>query len=803
MDSWVRDLRLAARFLRRSPAFAAAAALLLGLGVGVNTALFGVVDAVLLRPLPFSEPDRLVFVTREGDVSLLDGADWRAACPSLEEVALFLRSWSFDLVGSGEPIRVNGAVAEPRYFRVFRTPPRLGRVLLPEDDRLGAPMAVVLSHGFWQRHFGADHKVVGRALTLSDVPATVVGVMPPEFDFLNDQVDFWTSPAVATPWALPERGTNNFDAVARLRPGATLEQARAELLAVSRRLEAEYPRTNRGKIVDPLPLQEFLVGRARPALLVLSGAVGLVLVVASLNLAGLLLARSTARREEFALRLALGAGRARLFRQVLSEGMLLGAAGAVLGLLLSVLVKHALLGMSADAVPRAWEIRTDGRALLFGLVAAVAAGLLSSLVPAWQALRRAPAGWLRGRAETAGGGGRGLLGALVALEIAMAFVLLVGSGLLLRTFWKLQAVPLGFDPAGVLKAEVVLPESRYGTREAQTRFFREVVERVSARPGVEAAGFALVAPLSPRGGVGGRLVFVDPPPVRPEETPGARIRAVHGDYFQALRQPIVAGRVFTAEDHASAEPVAIVNERFAREFWPDRSPVGQRLAFRDHHDGKPFPMTIVGVAADVKGTRLDQEDDRALYTPYEQRRVSWQRFGTFVVRTRSDAAGFVPALQQAVWAVDPAVPLDRVETLAARVRSQLAPPRFNALALALFAAVALAIAVQGLYALLAYAVALRRREIGVRLALGARGRDVARLVVGGGLGLAVAGLAAGLAASFCLERAVRAVLFEVEAVDPPTYLLVAAALLATAVLSSALPARRAARIDPMATLRCE
>ena len=804
MDGLLRDVRHALRLLRKSPAFAAAAIAMLGVGVGVNTALFSVVEGALLRPLPFEEPESLVFITREGDVSIPDGADWRQACPSLQEIALFLRGWNFDLVGDGVPQRLNGSVVEPEFFRVLGTPPLLGRTLLPEDNRKGAPHVAVLSHGFWLRQFAGARDVLGRSLVLSDQLTSVVGVMPAEFDFLHDEVDFWIAPAAAVPGFLAERGTNNFDAIGRLKPGASLEQARAELLAVSQRLEAEYPKTNRGKIVDPLPMLEFMVGSARRALLVLAGAVALVMVVASANLAGLLLARSTARREEFALRLAIGAGRRRVLGQLVVEGLVLAGLGGAVGLLLAGWTRDALLAIAPDSVPRAWEVQTDPRALAFGLALATLAGLAASLAPAAAVLRRDPATWLKSRGDGAGRGSRRVLGVLVASEVAMAFVLLVGAGLLLRTFGRLNSVELGFEPTGVVKGELSLPESRYGNKAAQTRLFAAVVERLAATPGVEAAGFATTTPLDPRGSLGGTLLFVDAPPRPPEAgTIGARVRFVHGAYFAALGMSLREGRFFSALDDAGAEPVAIVNERFANQFWPGESPLGKRIAYRDFHEGEPFPMTIVGVSRDVKGATVDSADTRTVYSPYLQRRMEWQRWGALVARARVDTGGLGQALRQAVWHVDPTLPVENVESLEQKRAAMLAPQRFNAAALGLFAAVALAIAIQGLYALLSYAVALRQREIGVRIALGAGRREIVRLVVGGGLALAVAGLAGGVAASFGVQRAVRSLLFEVEPGDPATYAAVTLGLLLTALLAAALPARRAAGVQPASVLRGE
>jgi putative ABC transport system permease protein len=805
LDALRQDVRHALRLCAKAPGFAGAAILTLAIGVGVSTAVFSVVNGVLLRPLPFVDPDRLAFITREGDVGLADGADWRAQSRTFQEIALFLRTWEFDLTGGGEPERLRGAVVEPRFFRVLGVRPVLGRLLTDDDDRLGGPHVAVISEGLWRRRFGADPSVVGRSITLSDHATTIVGVMPARTDFLHDGLDLWVPPAVETPWAVPERGTNNFDAIGRLAPGASFEEARAEMAAISRRLEQAYPKTNRGKIVDPLPMLAFMVGQTRQALLVLLGAVMLVVGVASVNIAGLLMARSTARQGEFALRIAVGAGRGRLVRQILTEGVVLAVAGGVLGLALALWTKDVLLAVAPDAVPRAWEIGVDLRVVAFALCASIGMGVVAGLLPAWRLLRRDPGEYLKGTAKGASPSTRSRsLGVMVAAEVALAVVLLVGSALLGRTFLRLTNVPLGFDPEHVLSAAIVLPESRYAERAPQTAAFRAIVERVAQVPGVEEAAYVTTPPLEPRGGIGNRVLFFEPPPAEPLKEPGARARPVHGDYFGTLRLPIVEGRGFTSADDENAPAVSIVNRRFAKLYWPSASPVGQRIAWRDWHGPEgPQWMTIVGVAEDVKSRSLDESDVLAVYTPYVQRQAAWQRFGTLVVRTKTEPHALARSIQEAVWSVDPTLPLAEVRTLEER-RSQLAgPQRFNALALGLFAAVTLLIAVQGLYALLAYVVELRRREMGVRLALGARGRDVAGLVLRQGLGLVAGGLVAGVGLALAFARVLRGLLFEVAPTDPTTYAIAVATLLATGLVASGLPARRASRVDPAVTLREE
>jgi putative ABC transport system permease protein len=802
MDVLIQDLRHAARLLRKSPVFTAAALLTMALGIGANTAIFSVVNAVLLRPLPFPEPDRLVFITREGDVSILDGIDWRAQSRTHEEIALFLRSWAFDLSGDGEPERLRGSVVEPDYFRVLRMPPLLGRVLGPEDNRPGVAQVAVLSEGFWTRRFGGDRSVLGRTVVLSDVPTTIVGVMPAAFDLLDDQIDLWVPVASATPAFLGERGTNNFDAIGRLRPGVTVEEGRAEMVAISQRLEQAYPDSNRRKIVEPMALLEFLVGDVRRSLWVLLAAVGVVMLVGSVNLAGLLLARSSARGGEFALRTAVGASAGRLVRQLLAEGLLLAALGGAAGVLAAAWGRELLVAAAPETLVRLRDVPLDAQVLGFGLASSLLAGILLSLVPAVQVLRSDAGGFLKGAGKsTAAAGRHRALAGLVTAELAFACVLLVGGGLLGRTFLRLQRVPLGFDGQGVLTADVVLPESRYASRALQTQAFGGMLERASAIPGVASAAYVITPPLSPRGGIGSPILFGEPPDQMPMVDPGARVRLVYGDYFATLGLPIVRGRSFTPDDHAGATRVAIVNERFAREFWPGKSPLGQRLSFK--WEKEPRWMTIVGVSGNVKGTRLTDADPRTVYTPYVQRSTDWQRWGTLVLRGTVDPHTLVRPLKQAVWSVDPTLTLDQVQTIEERRALQTAQQRFNALAVAAFAAVALLVALQGIYALLAYAVEERRREFGVRIALGATTADVLRLVLRRGLLLTGAGLLAGLLLAVALGRTLGSLLFEVGPRDPATFAAVAAMLGLTALLACALPAWRAARVDPITALRTE
>jgi len=792
----------AVRGLARRPGLALAAVLTLAVAIGANTAVFSVVDAALLRPLPFPEPERLSFLTREGDVSIPDGVDWRAQTRTLEDIALFLGEWSLDLTGQGDAERIRAGVAEPAYFRILGLAPLHGRSLAASDDRVGAEPVAVLSEPFWKRRFGGDPGVLGRSLVLSGQATRVVGVVPAELDLLGTGVELWVTPATATPTFVPERGTNNFDAVGRLRPGVSMEAARAEIVAITTRLARQYPRTNRSKIVEPLPMQAFLTGPVRPALLVLLGAVLLVALAASANVAALLLARHVARSEEYAVRLALGAGARHLAGQVAVESLVIGGGACLLGIALAAWGRDALLALSPESLPRLGGVALDARVLAFTLTLGLAAALSAAVLPALLAARTAPGTLLGGgsHGSTAGAATRRTLSALVVGEVALAVVLLVGALLLVRSFLRLQEVPLGLEPRGVLTADVVLPESRYGTRPPQTRVVTEIVRQLSGAPGVQAAAWVTTPPLEPRGGLGGTML-IEGQSFPAGQQPGARVRFVHGDYFGAARIPVTRGRGFTREDDGG-EPVAVVNERFAGELWPASEAVGRRIAFRDFGDASgPYWMRIVGVVSDIKGRTLTGPDFATVYAPFLQRRLEWNRWGSVVVRAQADPAALLPAVRAAVRAADPDVPLREVKTLTEKVARAAAPQRFNARVVSAFGLVALFLALQGLYGLLAFLVQRSQREIGVRLSLGAQPRDVVRLVTRRGLRLVAAGLLIGLPAGYALARAASAVLFGVTPADPATYLLAALGLLAAATAASALPASRAGRLDPASILR--
>lgn len=803
MSGLASDVRVSWRRLLRTPGFTLGATLTLALGIGASTAVFAVVSGVLLRPLPFKDAERLVFITREGDVGIPDGVDWRRESRTLEEIGLFLRQWDIDLIGSGEPLRLRGSVAEPDLFRVFQATPRQGRFFGDADNRAGAPSVAVISEGLWKRQFGGEASVIGRTVVLSDIPTTIVGVAGEEMDFLRDGVEVWVPPPFV-PWAPATRGANNFDAVGRLRAGVTVEESVAEMTAISRRLEAAYPETNRGKIVAPIAMLEFMVGSARRALLVLLVGVGIVVLASSINVATSLLARSAGRREEYAVRLALGGGQRAIARHAVLEGLMLSALGGALGALLAVFTREALVSVIGDSVPRAWAITLDGGALAFAVLASLVAFVLMAALPAWQVLRGDLAPYLRsvGRGGSSPGA-RQLMDGIVGLEVCLAVVLLVGAGLLLRTFDRLQSVPLGFNPDNIQMAGITLPESRYLDKiPEQVAVFRQVLEHVQSANGIESAAYVLTPPLDPRGGAGGGVLFATRPEAIPVENPGARARLVMGDYFGTIGSAMVEGRSFGPADREGTQPVAIINERFAREFWPNSSPLGARVAWNGWTKA-PVWMTIVGVARDVKGATLQGRDFRTLYAPYEQHIAGWQRWGSIVARTRMTQAAFGEVVKEGLRQADPTVPLGQVEGLAERRDAMLGPQRLNAVAVGLFAFIAFVVAFQGIHAILARAVGEQRRELGIRLALGATPRSLLQLVMRRGLKLTLAGLLFGILGSIVLGRGLQSLLFEVQASDPLTFVVVASLVAMAAVLSSFLPGREAARTAPASALRQE
>ena len=809
MGQFLQDLRFGARSLSRSPGFAAVALATLALGIGANTAIFSVVDAVLLRPLPFPSADRLVAVVqtmpsrgiRGNGASYLNYEDWRSRARSFKHLAA-IRMHDYTLTGHGDPDLVTAGTVTSNLFRVCEDMPLLGRTLTAIDDDPASPSVAVLGEKLWRSRFGADPNIVGRAILLDQQPVTVVGVMPARFKTPPEvpPVELWLTLTHDTVFAdLREKREGHYlRIVGKLRPGVAIGAAQAELATIQGSLAREHPKANEGWGVEIEPLAENLVSGVRTGLLVLLGAVALVFAIACANVANLLLARASARSREVAIRTALGAGRSRLLRQFLTEGLLLASAGGILGVGVAFASLRGLVAWLPSDLPRATEIGLNGTVLLFALGASLLAAVVFGLAPAVHGSAANLAGALKEGSAGAGEGGRRrrVRSALVVAETALSFVLLIGAGLLTRSFLRLQDVPLGFRPSGVLTAGFSLPRNQYTKPEEWVSFYGRLVERLKGEPGAEAVAAALPLPLT-----GSGLNFAFTIEGRAAEGPGtdlsANYTAVTPDYFRAFGIPLLRGRLPGAGDAASAPMVCAISETFAKRHFAGEDPIGRRLVFGFT---EKVPRTIVGVVGDVKRDGLGVLSRPEMYVPFEQE-PWWAAY--LVVRTKGDPSALAGAVRREVAALDPALPIDELQPMSRIVSGSVAEPRFRTTLLSLFGATALVLAVIGLYGLIAYDVARRAREIGIRLALGASRGDVLRLVLRQGLGLTLAGLAAGAAGAALLTRYLGSLLFETRPLDPTTYTAVAVILLGAGLLACWIPARRALAVDPMRVLRSE
>jgi len=811
----VQDVRHAVRQLARNPGFTATAALALALGIGANTAIFSAVNAVLLRPLPFRDQRSLVWIwerdLRSDDprnpVSPVSFAAFR------EEKSVFdgigaSRDQMYNLTGGGEPETVIGYRFSHDFFQVLGTPPLLGRTFLPEEDRPGAAPVVVLGHALWTRRFAADPGIVGRAITLDGEGYTVVGVMPPGFQHPG-LTQLWT-PLAITPEQATSRDKRFLRLVARLKPGVTIDAARTAVGRVASRLSALYPESHGrwGAVVEPI--ESRYTGDVRPALLVLLGAVGFVLLIACANVANLLLARGAGRLREMAVRSALGASRWRVVRQLLCESVALALLGGALGTLLAQWGLAALVGLFPKsvfnvAIPRLDAIQLDGRMLGFTLLLSLATGLLFGLFPALQVSRAGLRDALQQATRGAGGvpPGRRLRGALVVAEVALAVALVAGGTLLRKSFVRLQAGTLGFDPRGSFTARVLLPGYKYGDAAKRLAFVEQVVAGIHELPGVDAVGVTPFLPLS--GWSSGRTFSIDgrTPPAAGQE-PEAELRVVNEEYFPAMRIGLVRGRGFEPGDRDGATPVAIVNETMARRFFPGEDPLGRRIRIQARGSVDPADprnlREIVGVVADVRHYGLTRPAEPEVYLAWRQEPV--ELIG-FVVRTSADPASLEKGVRQAVWAVDKDQPVTLAMSYEQLASDSITLQRASTRLVAFFAGVALLLAALGIYGVLSYAVARRTHEIGVRMALGAKARDVTFLVLGEGMRLAAAGAALGLVASLALTRVVGSMLHGVSPTDPASFATVLVLVAATALIACCVPALRAARVDPAVSLRCD
>jgi putative ABC transport system permease protein len=814
-----QDVRYGLRVMRKSPGFTAVAVVALALGIGANTAIFSVVNAMLLRALPYEGADRLVAVytggrqnvTPEAPFSYPDLADLRAQSHTLERVSGYQQTGTVLSAGGEEPERVRGVEVNADLFPMLGARAAAGRVFTEEDDAPGAPPVVVISDGLWRRRFGSDPNVVGRQVKmgLSGRAVTVVGVLAPGFKFpaqATEQVDFYvpfTSENVRYNKASMENRDARFiPVVAKLREGVTLEQAAAEADTVAARLAEQYPESNTGRRIRLVPLHEDLVGGVRRALLILLGAVGFVLLIACANVANLTLARATARAKEMAVRTALGASRWRIARQLLTESLLLALAGGALGLLLASWGVELLVKLSPADVPLLGETSLDAPVFLFTLGVSLATGLVFGVAPALHSSKFELSETLKegGRGGTEGGRRSRVRNVLVVSEVALSLVLLVGAGLLLRSFVRLLGTDPGYSPERVLTLRVALSTAKYPDEQARAAFFRDALERVRAVPGVEAAAVTNLLPLGPSD-IFNTFQIEGRPPFAPDEQRGARSYSVTPEYFRVLGVALRRGRAFNDADDAGAQPVIVVNEAFERLYFPGGDALGARISLDDDSNVPQPARVVVGVVGNVRFEKLNGDENAEYYIPYFQGAA---RQTEVVVRSKGpDMAPLTASVRAALKAADPNLLIWETRTMDELVGRSVAPQRFNATLLGLFALIALVLASVGIYGVMSYTVEQRTHEIGVRMALGAQRRDVLRLVVGRGMTMALAGVALGLAASFALTRVMSSLLFEVSATDAATFVAVPVLLSAVALVACLVPAWRAMKVDPMVALRYE
>jgi putative ABC transport system permease protein len=814
MEALWHDLRYGLRLLIKSPGFTVVAVLALAIGIGANSAIFTVVNSVLLRPLPFKEPDRIVALwetnrkltsdfSNRMEVSIGDFLDWREQNQVFEQTAAFYHR-NITITGTDQPEQVQGQVTSAGFFQVLGTKPAIGRTFLPEDElNTGNNRPAVLSHGLWQRRFGSDTELIGKTITLNGKGYTVVGVMPADFKLqfpTTKNIELWL-PMILNEKVERNRRSHFLYVMGRLKPGITKEQAQAEMDVLSDRLQKQYSETNSGIGARVVPLQEQMVGKIQLALLVLLGAVGFVLLIACANVANLLLARASGRQKEMAIRAALGAGRSRILRQLLSESLLLSIFGGAIGLLLALWGLDLLVSLSPEDIPRLNEVGLDIRALGFTLAISLLTGIVFGLAPALQSSK------LDLNDALKEGSGRGteslrrhrLRSILIVSEVALALVLLIGAGLMIKSFIKLQEVDLGFNPQNLLKMDISLPQSKYAKREQIATFYQQLIERLEAVPGVQSA--AVIYPLPMTGDNSTTGFALEGQTLIPMgDRPSVGYRTTSRNYFRTMGVPLLKGRDFTTQDTEKSPRVVIFNQTAAERFWSGQDPLGKRVTFEDDKDGRPIWFEIVGIVGDVKHLRPDSEQEPVAYFPQLQKP---NFFMHLVVRTAGEPLAMAGAIRNEVLAIDKDQPVSNIRTMEQLLSNTTSPRRFNMLLLGIFAGVALLLAGIGLYGVMAYSVTQRTHEIGIRMALGAQAGDVLKMVIGEGLRLVLIGVAIGIAGAMALTRLLAGLLFGVTANDPAIFAAVSLLLILVALLASYFPARRATRVDPIFALRFE
>jgi putative ABC transport system permease protein len=803
----VQDLRYAARMQRKNPGFTIVAVIALALGIGANTAIFSVVNTVLLRALPYKDPDRLVMVWEDASKNgyprdtpaAANFVDWRNQNTVFEGMAA-IHDDSFNLTGAGDPERLDGRHVSANLFSLLGVEPQIGRTFTATEDQPGSNRVVLLSYALWQRRFGGDSGIVGKPLNLNGETYTVVGVMPARFQFPSSDDQIWT-PIAFTAEDAANRNRHYLQVVARMKPGVTLEQAQTEMSTIAARLQQQYPESNTDVGAAVTSLHEHTVGDIKPALLILLGAVGLVLLIACANVANLLLARAAVRQKEIAVRVALGARRWRLIRQFLTESVLLATLGGVVGLGIAYGGLLLLRAFIPENIAQAKEISIDLKVLGFTFLVSAITGLIFGLAPALQAARFNQTETLKegGRDSATGSSGKRIRGLLVMSEVAVSLVLLIGAGLLINSFLRLRNVDPGFRSDNLLTMKIVLPDLKYDDLQKRTAFYTDLVQRVQGLPGVKSAAMTSNLPLYRQGN--SISVNIEG---RPAPPPGQELivvtRTITPAYLDTMSIPLLSGRQLNDQDTRTTQRVTLVSETMARRFWPNEDPVGKRIAVGRIRRPEDW-VQVIGVVKDVRQFELTAEPKPQMYLTYRQ-------FGFFapedlVVKTDVDAASMAAAVRNAVWEIDKDQPVSNIRTMEEILLDSIARQRFSMLLLAIFAAVALTLAAVGIYGVMSYSVAQRTHEIGIRMALGAQTGAVLKLAVGYGLKLVIAGVALGLIAAFALTRVMTTLLYGVTATDPATFTLISLLLICVAALASYIPARRATKVDPIIALRYE
>jgi putative ABC transport system permease protein len=795
-DEVWQDLRYGARMLRTQPGFTLIAVITLALGIGANTAIFSVVNAVLLRPLPCEDPDRLVAFSQQGRpeyCSLPDFADWREQSRSFERMAAFTDR-AFNLTGVGEAERLPGQTITSDLFPALSIPLAFGRSFLPEEDRPGVSGVVILSYGLWQRRFGSNPDVVGHSVMIDGRDHTVVGIAAPNL-WVFGHVDLWV-PLAMDPGQAGRRDNFLF-VVGRMKPGVSLDQARAEMNAISARLEQQHPQTNSGYRAELVPLRDVVFENSSFMLLLLMAAVGFVLLIVCANVANLLLARAATRGREIAIRAAVGAGRSRLVRQLLTESILLALMGGAVGVILAILGIDALVGFGAKIIPRSSEIGVDARVLGFTVLLSTAAGALFGLAPALQVSRLKLNDALKeGDRSGTSSGGRRLRPALVVSELSLCLILLIGVSLMVKSLYRLLNLDAGFNRENLLTMQISLPQMKYGSDQQVAAFYQRLLEGVRGTPGVVSATAVSPLPLSGMGnflhfGIAGRLAEAP-------DAGGDAIELSVGDrYIETMGVPLLLGRPLTEQDGQGGPKAALINQTFARRYFDGQNPIGHQVTFDGPQTTSRSWLTIVGVVADTKHYVRETEVEPAIYVARPVHSMA------LVARARDNPLSLVPAVRAEVRKLDRDIPVHDIQTMDQAPRARLGPERFAAVLQIIFAAVALSLAAVGLYGVMSYAVSQRTREIGIRMALGARRSDVMMMVIGQGMKLAGAGILIGLGGALALTRYMETLVFGVSATDPLTYVTIVSLLTVVALLACWIPARRATKVDPLLALRCE